>query len=85
MSWKSLRNRESIKANIAMLKGGMAFLQLGQTMQNRSIRLQQECGMPQPMTGAFLAPFDAVADAMRGLNGTMLDMYRQPEKLIAAV
>ncbi len=74
----------SIRANIALLKGGMAFMQFGQVMQNRSIRLQQECGMPQSMAGAFLAPFDAVADVMRGLNGTMLDMFRQPEKLIVA-
>jgi uroporphyrinogen-III decarboxylase len=59
----------------------MAFMQFGQIMQNRSIKLQQEFGMPQPMTGAFLAPFDAVADVMRGLNGTILDMFRQPDKL----
>jgi hypothetical protein len=74
----------SVRANIALLKGGMAFMQFGGIMQNRSMRLQLECGMPQPMTGAFLAPFDAVADVMRGLNGTMLDMFRQPDKLIAA-
>lgn len=74
----------SIRSGIALLKGGMAFAQFAQIMQNRSIRLQQDCGMPQPMTGAFLAPFDAVADVMRGLNATMLDMFRQPDKLIAA-
>ena len=40
--------------------------------------------MPQPMTGAFVAPFDVIADCMRGLNGAMMDMFRQPDKLRAA-
>ncbi|MBI4295567.1 MAG: hypothetical protein HY667_00470 [Chloroflexi bacterium] len=30
------------------------------------------------------APFDAVSDYLRGMRGSMLDMYRQPEKLVAA-
>ena len=74
----------STQASVALLKGGMAFVHMGQVMRNRSIRLQQECGLPQPMTGAFIAPFDVIADVMRGLNGTMMDMFRNPDKLIAA-
>ena len=30
------------------------------------------------------APFDAVSDFYRGMRGSMLDMYRRPEKLLAA-
>ncbi len=30
------------------------------------------------------APFDAVSDFLRGMRGSMLDMYRRPEKLVAA-
>jgi len=41
-------------------------------------------GMPQPMAGFFLAPFDVLADGMRGLTGALMDCYRQPEKVIAA-
>jgi len=74
----------STRSTVALLKSGMAFVHMGQVMRNRSIRLQQECGMPQPMTGAFIAPFDVIADVMRGLNGTILDMYRCPDKLEAA-
>jgi hypothetical protein len=29
-------------------------------------------------------PFDMISDHLRGLRGVMLDMYRQPDKLIAA-
>ena len=55
-----------------------------QVMRNRSIALQTKCGMPQPMTGAFVAPFDALSDCMRGLRSVLIDMYRQPDKVIAA-
>ncbi|MBN2320721.1 MAG: uroporphyrinogen decarboxylase, partial [Acidobacteria bacterium] len=30
------------------------------------------------------APFDAISDFLRGMRGTMLDMYRRPEKVKAA-
>jgi uroporphyrinogen-III decarboxylase len=38
---------------------------------------------PMPLIGAG-APFDVVSDFLRGMRGTMLDMYRQPEKLLRA-
>ncbi len=31
------------------------------------------------------APFDTVADMFRGIKGTMMDMYRQPDKLLAMI
>lgn len=71
----------SARATMALIKAGMTQMQMGEIMRTRGIRLQNECGMPQPMAGFFLAPFDAIADAMRGLTATMMDMYRQPEKL----
>ncbi len=69
---------------VALLKAGMAQMMLGQIRRNRVIRLQNECGMPQPAAGFFLAPYDVLADAMRGLQGVMLDMYRMPDKVKAA-
>jgi uroporphyrinogen-III decarboxylase len=78
------KERGSIRSYMAFLKGGMAQAQVAQIMKNRSLRLQEEAGMPQPMTGAFLAPFDALADALRGLSGSLMDTYRQPDKVIAA-
>lgn len=35
-------------------------------------------------SGVGAAPFDAIADNLRGMRGTMLDMYRCPDKLLAA-
>lgn len=34
--------------------------------------------------GMSLAPFDIIADTMRGTRGVMLDMYHCPDKLLAA-
>jgi hypothetical protein len=32
-----------------------------------------------------LVPFDTLSDMFRGMRGAMLDMYRQPDKLMAAI
>ncbi len=34
--------------------------------------------------GVALAPFDTISDNLRGMRGAMLDMYRCPDKLLAA-
>jgi uroporphyrinogen-III decarboxylase len=41
-----------------------------------------------PSRGGFMAglvPFDTISDSFRGMRGAMLDMYRQPDKLMAAI
>jgi hypothetical protein len=35
-------------------------------------------------SGATFAPFDTISDRLRGMRGAMLDMYRYPDKLLAA-
>jgi hypothetical protein len=35
-------------------------------------------------SGAGLVPFDTISSFFRGMKGSMLDMYRQPEKLLQA-
>ena len=43
-------------------------------------------GFASPMGGAFCkAPFDTLGDTLRGTKGIMMDMYRQPDKVLAAV
>ena len=41
-------------------------------------------GFPPGMGTAMYAPFDHISDMLRGMRGVMLDMYRQPEKLLEA-
>lgn len=41
-------------------------------------------GFPPQFAPSTHAPFDALGDALRGTRGIMLDMYRQPDKLLEA-
>jgi hypothetical protein len=42
-------------------------------------------GFPLTSGGITLAPFDSIADMLRGTQGAVMDMYRQPEKLLEAL
>ena len=42
-------------------------------------------GFPIIVAGFTKAPFDVVGDTLRGTRGVMLDMYRQPDKLLQAL
>jgi hypothetical protein len=42
-------------------------------------------GLPSTIGGFTKAPFDILGDTMRGTRGIMLDMFRQPAKLLAAL
>ncbi len=44
-----------------------------------------ELGYPVSYGANFTPPFDMVADFLRGMRGVMLDMFRVPDKLLAAV
>lgn len=48
-------------------------------------RISLEEGFPPQAAGFALAPFDTVADMLRGTGGAVLDMYRQPDKLKEAL
>ncbi len=42
-------------------------------------------GFPAFSSAAVVVPFDVISDMLRGMRGTMLDMYRQPDKLLATM
>ena len=41
-------------------------------------------GIPSLTSLICFAPFDLISDHLRGMRGAMTDMYRQPDKLVAA-
>lgn len=45
----------------------------------------QGAGFPSFMGGFAHAPFDLLGDTLRGTHGIMMDMFRQPEKLLEAM
>ncbi|MFC1901131.1 hypothetical protein ACFLYN_06010, partial [Chloroflexota bacterium] len=46
-------------------------------------QMMVDMGFPQYFQGAAMPPFDVISHSMRGMQGTMMDMFRQPDKLIA--
>ena len=44
----------------------------------------KEAGFPMQFGAVSQAPFDTLSDFFRGMKGTMLDLYRRPEKVVAA-
>lgn len=41
-----------------------------------------QMGFPMLTKAATFTPFDIISDRLRGMRGSMLDMYRQPDKLL---
>jgi hypothetical protein len=41
-----------------------------------------DMGFPEYFQGAAMPPYDVISHSMRGMSGTMYDMFRQPDKLI---
>jgi uroporphyrinogen-III decarboxylase len=48
-------------------------------------RISLEAGFPPFIGGMAQAPYDTVADSLRGTRGVTMDIYRQPEKLLEAL
>jgi len=82
--FNDFKERGSMRSYMAFLKGGMAAMMVGGFMKNRALYLENNLGMPLPMAGYMLAPFDHFADGLRGLNGIMIDIFKQPDKVTEA-
>jgi uroporphyrinogen-III decarboxylase len=50
--------------------------------QARFNRMILNYGFPQYFQGAAMPPFDVISHSLRGMSGTMTDMFRRPDKLI---
>jgi uroporphyrinogen-III decarboxylase len=70
--------------NLAFVKGGMAMLQYFYAFGPQIARLREECGTVSAIAGIFKAPFDIIADKLRGYVGLTLDMHTQPDKVLQA-
>ncbi len=54
----------------------------GRLAVNRNYRNHfKKLGFPVANYNSSLAPFDVISDSIRGMKGTMLDMFRRPEEL----
>jgi len=62
------------RARSELLKRNAELGPLGEEMKR--------LGFPMMSQAATFAPFDVISDRLRGMRGSMLDMFRQPDKLI---
>lgn len=70
--------------NLSFVKGGMAMMMYFNAFGPQVARLQNETGTVSAISGIFKAPFDIIADKLRGYIGLTMDMVTQPEKVLAA-
>ncbi|MCC7377530.1 MAG: hypothetical protein IT581_22915 [Verrucomicrobiales bacterium] len=69
---------------LALVKSSMAMLSYFYAFGPQIERLRTECGCCSAIAGIFKAPFDILADKLRGYIGLTMDMQRQPAKVLAA-
>lgn len=70
--------------NLAFVKGGMAMMKYFYAFGPQVQRLRSECGTVSAIAGILKAPFDILADKLRGYLGLTMDMQTQPKKVLAA-
>ncbi|MEW6743209.1 MAG: uroporphyrinogen decarboxylase family protein [Planctomycetota bacterium] len=70
--------------NLSYVKGGMAMMTYFMAFGPQIERLRRECGTVSAIAGIFKAPFDIIADKLRGYIGLTMDMQTQPHKVLKA-
>jgi len=69
--------------NMTWLKGGIALMDYVQSF-SYAFGLFKKSGCAFALSGILKAPFDILADKLRGFRQVSYDVYRQPEKVLAA-
>lgn len=70
--------------SLALVKGAMAMLSYFYAFGPQIGRMRTECGTASAIAGIFKAPFDILADKLRGYVGLTMDMHTQPDKVLKA-
>jgi uroporphyrinogen-III decarboxylase len=70
--------------NLALVKSSMAMMVYFYAFGPQIQRLRDECGTVSAIAGIFKAPFDIIADKLRGYVGLTMDMATQPDKVLKA-
>jgi hypothetical protein len=74
----------SYRNNLSFLKGGMAMLSYFNAFGRQAALLRSESGTVSAISGILKAPFDILADKLRGYIGLTVDLFERPEKVLAA-
>jgi len=74
----------SYRNNMSFLKGGMAMLTYFNAFGKQNELLRTESGTVSAISGILKAPFDIIADKLRGYLGLVSDVLERPKKVLAA-
>ena len=74
----------SYRNNLSFLKGGMAMLTYFNAFGKQNELLRSESGTVSAISGILKAPFDILADKLRGYLGLVTDVFERPDKVLAA-
>ncbi len=74
----------SYRNNLSFLKGGMAMLSYFNAFGRQNELLRTESGTVSAISGILKAPFDIIADKLRGYLGLVTDLFERPDKVLAA-
>jgi len=74
----------SYRNNLSFLKGGMAMLTYFNAFGKQNELLRTESGTVSALSGILKAPFDIIADKLRGYMGLVSDVLERPKKVLAA-
>ncbi len=74
----------SYRNNLSFLKGGMAMLNYFNAFGKQNELLRTESGTVSAISGILKAPFDIIADKLRGYLGLVTDVMERPDKVLAA-
>ena len=74
----------TFRSNMSFLKGGMAMMSYFDAFGPQIALLRNESGTVSAIAGILKAPFDIIADKLRGYRGLCMDLFRQPKKVLAA-
>jgi len=74
----------SYRNNLSFLKGGMGMLTYFNAFGKQNELLRTESGTVSAISGILKAPFDIIADKLRGYIGLTMDLFERPEKVLAA-
>jgi uroporphyrinogen-III decarboxylase len=77
---EALADPEVAKAIEKFQKAGRVYKEMRPKLAN-FYQVAESLGFPCPTAPGGGAPFDAISDWMRGMQGAMTDMYRYPDKL----
>jgi hypothetical protein len=80
----SMSEKTSYRNNLALVKGGMAMIDYFNAFGPQCDLLRTETGTVSAIAGIFKAPFDIIADKLRGYIGLTMDMATQPAKVLEA-